>query len=311
MSSGLEPLTIGDVGQIGLAAFEAQPERRIADDTARPADRVLNLVVLHELRRLGACLPPHRHVLLDLVQLLEGEVDVEREQLVDRHARRLQRERQAIVRVVRQGALAGERLGVEELDEVLRLLRALAPRHDGREVLVAEAVLVLGLGEHRRGIDRRPVDLLDQAELLGLQHDARTELEQGRAALPALDQRAQLAERARAFAHDVDAGLGFQRIDIADLDRIAAEATRFDHADLLRLRPRRRQDAERRQARRRRLHERTPSHFRLLCCPSQRHATGQRSAASHDTATSSPAAKALPTKGSAATTGAASPPNDR
>ena len=56
--------------------------------TTRPDQQidVLHLVVLHELRRLGARLPPHRDVLLDLVQLLEGEIDVEREQLVDRHA---------------------------------------------------------------------------------------------------------------------------------------------------------------------------------------------------------------------------------
>ena len=80
--------------------------------TTRPDQQiaVLHLVVLHELRRLGARLPPHRDVLLDLVQLLEGEVDVEREQLVDRHARRLQRERQAVVRIVRQARLPGNAL---------------------------------------------------------------------------------------------------------------------------------------------------------------------------------------------------------
>ena len=231
-----------------------------------PADRVLHLVVLHELRRLGTRLPPHRDVLLDLVQLLEGGVDVEREQLVDRHAGRLQRKRQAVVRIVGQAALAREGLAVEELGEVFRLLRAGAPGHDGGEILVAEAVLGLGFGKHRRGIDRRPVDLFDQAQLLGLEHDARAQLEQRRGGLAALDQRAQLAERARAFAHHLDAGLLEQRLDVALLDRFAGRAARFDHADFLGLRPRRtRQDADGRKTGSR-ADECTPLHVNPLCC---------------------------------------------
>src|SRR5205085_5130511 len=107
-----------------------------------------------------------------------------------------------------------------------------------------------------------PVDLLDQAELARLDHHALAELEQRGPGLATFDDGAKLAERARAFANDIDAGLGLERVDIADLDRIAAQASRFDHADLLGLRARRPgENVDRRQARRRR-HESTPLHLK-------------------------------------------------
>src|SRR5205807_7328750 len=62
--------------------------------TRVPHRHHVDLAVAEELLRLGALAPPHFDVRLDLVELLEGAVDVERIKLIARHAVGEQREDQ-------------------------------------------------------------------------------------------------------------------------------------------------------------------------------------------------------------------------
>jgi len=80
-----------------------------------PARHHVALAVADELLRLVALRPPHLDVRLDLVELPEGAVEVERVDLVGRHAVGQEREHQRARRAVVERARAGKLLDVLEI----------------------------------------------------------------------------------------------------------------------------------------------------------------------------------------------------
>src|SRR5690606_29481391 len=90
----------------------------------------------------------------------------------------------------------------------------------------------------RTGLDRIPVERLDQAE--GARHDdvGGAQLDQRRSDVPGLHHRLQLAGAGGALAHDLDAGLLGERLDVGLLDRVATRAARLEHAQFLGRAPR-------------------------------------------------------------------------
>src|SRR6266446_3990287 len=100
--------------QRAFAPFDFD-RRALLDDVveaAVPARRQHDLLVEQKLGRLLAGRPPGCDVRLDLVELLEGAVEVDGIELVLRHAVGQQRELEIVGRVVAHGTRAGKLLGV-------------------------------------------------------------------------------------------------------------------------------------------------------------------------------------------------------
>jgi hypothetical protein len=137
-----------------------------------PHDDQVDFTVAEELLRLVALRPPDLDVRLDLVELAEGAVDVQREHLVDGHAVRDEGELHGADRVVEHRAVAGELLDVPEVGPGLRAaLRelVLAVGEVRPERAVGEAIGVHRVWEELLLLHDRPVDRLDQAFALGAQ----------------------------------------------------------------------------------------------------------------------------------------------
>ena len=130
----------------------------------------VDFTVAQELLRLVALRPPDLDVRLDLVELAEGAVDVQREHFVDGHAVGDERELHRAHRVVEHRAAPGKLLDVPEVGPALRsALRelVLAVSEVRTERAVSEAVGVHGVREQLVLLHDRPVDRLHQTLALG------------------------------------------------------------------------------------------------------------------------------------------------
>ena len=157
------------VGESDLGAFLGQRA-----DAAVPGHHHVDFPVIEELRRLRARGPPHRDVGLDLLELLEGAVDVERIELVGRDAVGHQRRLERGDRVIAQRAAARELLHVPEIGPAIgrRLRREflLAVGEHARIELIGHRIGgTIGLG-HRGAIRQfREIELFEQALLAAAQ----------------------------------------------------------------------------------------------------------------------------------------------
>src|SRR3546814_5267739 len=82
-------------GEVEQSVLEGVGDPFLAGDPAGPGDGVLDLVVLQQLRRLCARLPPHRDMVLDLLEAGEGAVEIEGIQILGLHAVGQQRDRRS------------------------------------------------------------------------------------------------------------------------------------------------------------------------------------------------------------------------
>ena len=98
------------VGEGDLGAFTGQRA-----DAAIPGHHHVDLAVVQQLRRLRARGPPYGDEGLDLVELLESAIDIERIELVGRDAIGHQRGFQRRQRMVAQRAPAGKLLHIPEI----------------------------------------------------------------------------------------------------------------------------------------------------------------------------------------------------
>ena len=148
---------------------------------------------------------------LDLVEFLESAVEVDRIDLVHRHAIGDQREFEIVRRVVAHGARAGEFLDVPPVGPALGLVAVLEDvgavaddrRVDRRRKDIGRAHL-LGIF---RAVDDLVVDLLDQLHLRGADRVLAADLGDVPLDVARIDHRAQLAEVGRARLDDLDAVL--------------------------------------------------------------------------------------------------------
>jgi hypothetical protein len=135
-----------------------------------PHHHHVDFTIAQELLGLVALRPPDLDVRLDLIELAEGAVDVQREHLVDGHAVRDERELHRTHRVVEHRAIPGELLDVPEVGPAFRsALRelVLAVGEVRAERAVGEAVGVHGVREQLFLVHDRPVDRLHQTFALG------------------------------------------------------------------------------------------------------------------------------------------------
>ncbi len=143
---------------------------------------------------------------LDAFELAHGTIHIKREQSIQVHSVGQQSECQRVMRIGRHASLARKALHIEEVCPCLRSPVALAPGHDRGEILIAHAVVIAGLWEHRVRIDCRPVELLQQVELACLRQGRRAKFEQRGIDTTALHHRTQLAQgrgRLANYAHPI------------------------------------------------------------------------------------------------------------
>src|SRR5262245_45369375 len=194
-----------------LAPFDLD-RRALLDDVveaAVPAGRQHDLLVEQELRGRLAGRPPRGDVRLDLVELLEGAVEVDGIELVHRHAIGQQRELQIVGRMVAHGARARELLGVPPFRPGLGMAAAFedvaAIADDGgvdRRGKNVGAARLLGI---LRAVDDLVVDLVDEVHLGGADGVLAADLGDVPFDIARVDHGAQLAEVGGARLDDADA----------------------------------------------------------------------------------------------------------
>ena len=157
------------VGISDLGAFLGQRA-----DAAVPGHHHVDLPVIEELRRLRARGPPHRDIGLDLLELFEGAVDVERIELVGRDTVGHQRGLQRGDRVVAQRAAARELLHVPEIGPAIgrglcREFLLTVGEHARIELVSHRIRGTIGLGHRGPVWQFREIELLEQALLAAAQ----------------------------------------------------------------------------------------------------------------------------------------------